>query len=55
MISAYSSEHMLFWTYNFWRMRLKYEIILWDASYFRHSKNIHTEKALLQKLLMELQ
>ena len=34
-----------------WSMR----IILWDASYFRHSNNIHTARASLQNLLMELQ
>ena len=34
-----------------WSMR----IILWNASYFRHSNNIHTARASLQKLLMELQ
>ena len=33
-----------------WSMR----IILWEASYFRHSNNIHPAKASLQKLLMEL-
>ena len=34
-----------------WSMK----IILWDASYFRYSNNIHTAKASLQNLLMKLQ
>ena len=43
---------IFFWTLRFfWSMK----IIVWDTSYFRHSNNIHTARASLQRLLMELQ
>ena len=45
---------IFFWT-TLDRFVWSVRIILWDASYFRHSNNIHTARASLQKLLKELQ